>query len=284
MNQLARWCLKKSVRQSIAALSAASGGVRSVVAPPQGPRIRVLTYHRFGDLRRDPFCVDASTFAAQMEWLAREELAVSLDDVHAFLRGARDLPTDAVLVTIDDACPSVHGRALPILRRFGIPSVLFVPAGELRDVPGADDDGPDGRMTRDQLLELARAGVTIGSHAWTHRSLGRLSTDEARDELVRSRSALEQLIDAPVTAFAYPFGTRADFNPSTRALLASAGYACAFTSQHGAIVPGTDPLTLPRIKVEGGEGLWMFRRLTHGGLDGWRWIDRTLWPLQAARG
>jgi hypothetical protein len=90
------------------------------------------------------------------------------------------------------------------------------------------------------------------------------------------------MLGTPVTSFAYPFGTRADYNEATAALLREAGYTCAFTSQHGAIAPGADPLTLPRVKVEGGEGMWMFQSLTRGGLDGWRWIDRTLWSLQAS--
>ncbi len=286
MTTLARWCIKKSARQSVAALATASDGVRRLMAEPS-PRqsLHVLTYHRFGDTRRDPFCVSEDTFARQMAWLAEHGLAISLTDVEAFLRRDRELPTHGVLVTIDDGCPSVHARALPILQRYRVPAVLFVPAGELRhdDGGGPMDESPNARMTRAQLLELASAGVTIGSHAWHHRSLGRLSADAARDEAERSRKDLEDLIGAAVTTFAYPFGTRADFNASTRAILDAAGYTTAFTSQHGAVLPDTDPLTLPRIKIEGGEGLWMFRCLTRGGLDGWRWIDRTLWSLQAAR-
>ena len=71
--------------------------------------------------------------------------------------------------------------------------------------------------------------------------------------------------------------------------------ACPVTSQvkgypfevalppHGAIAPGADPLTLPRVKIEGGEGLWMFRAIVDGGLDAWRWVDRFMWRLQEAR-
>ena len=130
------------------------------------------------------------------------------------------------------------------------------------------------------LRELADAGVTVASHGWSHRSLGRMAADEARAEAELSRHALERLVGRTVTAFAYPFGTRADYSPATRAILERAGYRLAFTSQHGPIRPGADPLTLPRIKVEGGEPLWMFRLLVRGGLDTWRWVDRTLWRLQ----
>jgi len=246
--------------------------------------VRVLTYHRFGNAVRDPFSVREDDFDRHMRWLAEQELAVSLADLEAFVAGRRALKDGAVLVTIDDGAPSVHTRAFPILRRHGIPSVLFVPAGELGAGAPQEhgNDTPDARMTREHLVELARNGVTIGSHAWSHHSLGRMTPDAAREQAVRSRAALEDLLGVGVTSFAYPFGTRADYNDTTAALLRDAGYTSAFTSQHGAITPGSDALALPRVKVEGGEGLWMFRSLARGGLDGWRWVDRTLWRMQAA--
>jgi hypothetical protein len=52
---------------------------------------------------------------------------------------------------------------------------------------------------------------------------------------------------------------------------------------HGAIRPGMDPISLPRIKVEGGEGLWMFRLLSQGAMDPWRVVDQNLWRLQRVR-
>ena len=102
-----------------------------------------------------------------------------------------------------------------------------------------------------------------------------------------SRELLEKLVGRPVTAFAYPYGTLADFDPAVEGILAACGYACAFTSQHGAVRPGLPALALPRVKVEAGDGASLFPRLCGGSLDGWRVVDRALWrlqrPQQAAR-
>jgi peptidoglycan/xylan/chitin deacetylase (PgdA/CDA1 family) len=144
-------------------------------------------------------------------------------------------------------------------------------------------DQPVDCLTWDELGVLAAQGVTIGAHGWTHRSLGRLGPAEVRDEACRSRDRLQARLGCRVTSFAYPYGTRADFNRTTAEILAELGYTTAFTSQHGAIARGADPLGLPRIKVEGGEGLWMFRLLCHGALDGWRAVDRVLWRWQHSR-
>jgi peptidoglycan/xylan/chitin deacetylase (PgdA/CDA1 family) len=271
-----RWGLKKAARRSVAFASWASGCVVRGPGSAQAPKLRVLTYHGFGDAVRDPFVVAPRAFEAQMGHLARSGLAVSLDDVEAFVTGRGLLNPGSILVTMDDGLRSVRDVALPVLRDHRIPAVAFVTAS-LIGVRGRSE-----YLDWDHLAELIDAGVEIGSHAWTHRSLGRLPAEEARDEAERSRRVLQERLAHPITAFAYPFGTCADFSPRIAQTLATCGYRIAFTSQHGSIRQGMDSLQLPRIKVEGGEGMEMFRLLVSGAMDGWQWIDRTLWRLQAA--
>ncbi len=281
-----RWHLKKLARKGVALSWSALGGgsTSSGVASKCG--VRALTYHRFGRTLRDPFCVDADEFARQMELVAALGVAVSLSDVEAFIAGRGELVDGAVLVTIDDGCPSTYRLALPILQRYGIPAVAFVPAGEMLDggqgTVGSSDDSADDRMTWDEVESLARAGVTIASHGWAHRSFGRMPAADAREHAARSREAIARHTGRDVTAFAYPFGTRADYNAATAEILRAAGYTCAFTSRHGMIDRDSNAFELPRVKVEGGEALWLFRLLIEGGLDRWEWVDRVLWRVQAA--
>jgi peptidoglycan/xylan/chitin deacetylase (PgdA/CDA1 family) len=244
-----------------------------------GPEIRVLTYHRFGDAVREPFRVSAESFEAQVRHLATSGTALSLSDVDAFVAGELLPPRDAVLLTIDDGSVSVHRIALPILREYGVPAVLFTVAGAVggEALPG----GSEPFVSWDELEELVDCGVDVQSHSMTHRSMRKLSREEASDEAARSKELLEQRLGRPVTSFAYPYGTRGDFDESTARVLVESGYRTIFTSQHGAIQPGHDPTVLPRVKIEGGEGMAMFRLAVAGGLDGWAAIDRTLHSLQA---
>jgi len=245
-----RWFLKKSARLSLTAGAWASG---SLTLPARtGPQLRVLTYHRFGTRTRDPFCVSSANFAAQMAWLAETGLAIDADTAKDFIAGRRTLDGDKVLVTIDDGYRSTLTEAAPILRDCGVPAIAFVTPSRLRSngaAASAEGDHPEPFVSWDELDRLTEAGVTIGSHSWTHRSLGAMERSEAEEEAQRSRSALEQNLGRPVDTFAYPFGTQADFSDMTSAALAKAGYALAFTSQHGAIRPGMDSLGLPRIKI-----------------------------------
>jgi peptidoglycan/xylan/chitin deacetylase (PgdA/CDA1 family) len=263
----ARWYAKKLARGGLAAASA---------RPGRASGVRVLTYHRFGERARDPFCLAPRDFATQMCLLAEQRRAISLDDLRAGLAGTRPLPAGAVLVTIDDGNACFWREALPILRDYAIPAVLFVPAGVLEAATAADD-----MLGIDHVAQLPELGVAIGSHAWSHRSLARLSAAEIEDEVVRSRETLARWTGGPVDSFAYPFGRRSDFSSQTEAALQRAGYSCAFTSQHGAIDASMPPLRLPRIKIEAGEPAWMFARACDGGLDAWGVVDRVGWRWQA---
>jgi peptidoglycan/xylan/chitin deacetylase (PgdA/CDA1 family) len=277
-----RWLAKKAARAGVAFGSWASGGLAAQRLLAPGPRVRALIYHRFGEGRGDPYQVSTSAFEAQMRWLAEQGRLVSLDDVTAFVAGRRELAPDAVLVTIDDGCRSLYTQALPILRAYGVPAVAFVSAGLIGTEAVGADHG-EGFLAWDELGRIREGGIEVGSHAWSHRSLGRISQAEALDEAARSRRVLEERLGAPVRSFAYPFGTRADFSPETDRLLEQAGYAIAFNSMHGAIRPGMAPVSLSRVKIEGGEGLRFFKLAAGGAMDAWRVVDHLLWRAQQVR-
>lgn len=266
-----RWHAKKITRRACIALST------MLAAPPDG--VRVLTYHRFATSRHDPFAIEPAVFERQIEWIARRRLAVSLDQFVGFLAGRRSLAADSVLLTIDDAYASLHAVALPILRRHRVPAVAFIPAG-LIDWPSEQVE-PEPRLTWEQIRELSTAGIEIGSHGWSHRSFGDMHPEEMRIEARRSRCVLETQSGQPVRAFAYPYGTRADYSRSSGTALRQAGYQCAFTAQHGSVGRDHDLFELPRVKIEGGEGMWAFAHSCRGGLDAWGAVDRRFAVLQA---
>lgn len=279
----ARWWVKKAARGAVTLGSLATGSLamRALVG---GPSVRALTYHSVGDVQTPTaFTVSRGDFDAQMRMLAEERRAVSLDDVRSFAAG-RGLPTPgraACLVTIDDGFVSMLTEILPTLERWNIPAVCFVTASLIGEVR---DEATERYLTWDELRELAKSPlITIGSHADTHRSLGLMSDADARVEARRSKERLEDALGAPVRSFAYPFGTRADFSPYTERALADAGYDIAFNSMHGAIRPGMDPISLPRVKIEGGEPLSFFALQSRGAMDPWRAVDANLYRLQRVR-
>jgi peptidoglycan/xylan/chitin deacetylase (PgdA/CDA1 family) len=273
---LPRWTIKKLARTLVVLGSVASGWLVLRRLVRRGPTVRVLTYHRFGDAKRDPWCVSAEAFEAQMQWLAERKLAVSLDDVERFVRGETDLPDGSVLVTMDDGFSSVLHVAAPIMQRHHIPSVAYVTTSFV----GTTSVSGERYLTWEEVARLPAAGITVGSHAHTHRSVAKLTPQEVREEGKRSKELLENHLGTPIGSFAYPYGMRPDESPQTAKILAECGYTTVFIAQHGALRPGIDLIRLPRIKVEGGGTLWKFKLLCQGGMDAWKHFDDRLWRLQ----
>jgi peptidoglycan/xylan/chitin deacetylase (PgdA/CDA1 family) len=78
----------------------------------------------------------------------------------------------------------------------------------------------------DEIAEMHRAGITIGSHTRTHAVLPNEETDRVAAELQGSREALESRLGEPVRHFAYPCG---QFNGATVTAVEQAGYQFAYT-------------------------------------------------------
>jgi peptidoglycan/xylan/chitin deacetylase (PgdA/CDA1 family) len=275
-----RWYVKKSARLGVALGSGLSGSmiVRRFLG---SPAVRVLTYHKVGEATRDPFCVARSDFDEQMAALAESGRAVCLDQLQGFLAGRESLPAAACLVTIDDGLESTMTEAWPVLQRYKVPAIAFVSTS----LVGRTLDGVTERyLGWSELREMAASGLLeVGSHAHTHRSLGLMPLSEAVEEAKRSRQLLQDELGREARSFAYPFGTQTDFNDETDRALEAAGYSVAFNSMHGSIRTGMNPISLPRVKVEGGDPTFVFSWLTHGGMDAWRAVDQTLWRFQRQR-
>lgn len=94
---------------------------------------------------------------------------------------------------------------------------------------------PNSRQAVDwgTLRQLEKQGLIIGSHACSHRLFTSLSDEEIRDELIRSKTRLENELQQPSRVFCYPSGTAQDFSNKHFRLLEEAGYIAAFSAIPG---------------------------------------------------
>jgi peptidoglycan/xylan/chitin deacetylase (PgdA/CDA1 family) len=97
--------------------------------------LRVLTYHRVDEPSEHPdlypnlIGATPREFDWQMRCLADHYRAVSLAEVLAAVIDGAPLPTNAVLITFDDAYQDFADHAWPVLKRYRLPVTLFVPTG-----------------------------------------------------------------------------------------------------------------------------------------------------------
>ena len=102
-------------------------------------------------------------------------------------------------------------------------------------------------MNGEHLRAMHRAGMLIGAHTVTHPILANLPRGAARAEMLGGKRALESLLGAPVTLFAYPNGKPGeDFNGESVEIAREIGFGAAVTTAWGAAHRDTDPLQIPR--------------------------------------
>jgi peptidoglycan/xylan/chitin deacetylase (PgdA/CDA1 family) len=80
---------------------------------------------------------------------------------------------------------------------------------------------------------LSAGGFAICPHTVDHPILSRISVEEARSQVIRSRQEIERRTGTRTRTFAYPNGTSDDFGPEHAAMLAEEGFAVAFRSDGG---------------------------------------------------
>lgn len=120
-------------------------------------------------------------------------------------------------------------------------------------------DGLPGSLRRflnwDEAREMAGGGMAIGSHTHSHHVLSQLEPERQFEELVQSRSILEQQLGLGVDILAYPVGGRTSFSDQTQRAARDAGYRAAFSFYGGTNLKGkTSAYDVNRICV--GDQSW----------------------------
>jgi peptidoglycan/xylan/chitin deacetylase (PgdA/CDA1 family) len=160
-------------------------------------------------------------------------------------RVRRGFADGAAALTFDDGVVDNLETLAPILRETDATATVFVVSEWLgRPYPWATWTRI---LNADELNQLADEGIEIGSHTASHPDLATLAYDEALDELQRSKSRLEELLERPVTTAAYPYG-----RASAAAVEAcrDAGYVAACRATGAG--RWDDPHQLPRQDMDNG--------------------------------
>jgi peptidoglycan/xylan/chitin deacetylase (PgdA/CDA1 family) len=191
----------------------------------------------------EPFTVSTKSFERQMHWLHhRNYKGVSLKEI---LEAPRQrVPRRSVALTFDDGYADFIEYAMPILRHYGFSATVFAIAGQLGDENSWTAGPSKNLMTAIQLKQIAAEGIEIGSHSLHHVRLTSLADEALHEDLVMSRSILQDISQQDVRGFCYPHGDH-DGRVVRAAQEAGFDYCCAvgysgFTGRYA----------LPRINIE----------------------------------
>ncbi|MGY1621936.1 polysaccharide deacetylase family protein [Geodermatophilus sp. SYSU D00965] len=151
-------------------------------------------------------------------------------------------------LTFDDGYADFLTTAVPVLQRHGMTATVYVVAGHM-GATNSWDTGPQFPiMTADQVRAVAAAGHEVGSHTVSHARLAGADPDVLAAEVTDSRRLLEDVLQAEVPGFCYPYGA---YDAAAADAVRAAGYDNACVT--GDYDPG-DRHTLPRCYVSPRDG------------------------------
>lgn len=209
-------------------------------------------YHYvFADQKKD--------FERQLRYLRNHGCCISFDDAISLLESSDPIDGRYFALSFDDGFKNCFENALPILVENEIPCTFFITVQYigrcLTEFPNPFGyTAPVEFLTWDDCRQLQAAGMIIGSHTLSHRSLIDLEFEKAFHELKDSKMEIENQLARACNHFAAPRGKpgihfSVDRDP---AIAGQVGYRSFATAQPGAMRSGQSPLFVKRVSVHPG--------------------------------
>jgi peptidoglycan/xylan/chitin deacetylase (PgdA/CDA1 family) len=261
--------------------------------------IPILLYHSVNGTSEPRFkkwTIHPASFAAHMQYLHDQHytpLTVT-QWLQLMLDQHGRLPERPIVISFDDGYTDFLVNAVPILQRYEFGATLYVVTkyvGQSSAWLHGQGAGDRSMLTWAQLAEVSAAGIECGAHSHTHVQLDTVPLPEAREEIVRSKSEMEQHLNRPVETFAYPFGYH---NVAVRELVQDAGFTSACAVKHALSTVDDDRFALSRIIIVADTSVDRFTDLLAGRnlrvapteeqiwTKGWRVIRRLRGRLTAS--
>jgi peptidoglycan/xylan/chitin deacetylase (PgdA/CDA1 family) len=207
--------------------------------------VPILMYHYIRDID-DPtdqiginLSVSPRIFESQLKYLSEQ----GYESITPVQLSSGELPDKPIMITFDDGYDDAYSQAFPILKKYNFTGVFYVITGKV---------GQPEYANWDQLKEMQKAGMIIGSHTVSHPSLDKATKSQINKELVDSKTKLETELGTKVTDFCYPAGK---YNTKVIEELQKIGYTDATTTHSGISNQDSSLFELPRIRVESNTNL-----------------------------
>jgi peptidoglycan/xylan/chitin deacetylase (PgdA/CDA1 family) len=123
-------------------------------------------------------------------------------------------------------------------------------------------------MSWDNASEMLDSGlIEIGPHTVNHELLSRLTDDQGHSEIADSHAAVLENLGTSSPTFAFPNGTRADYDQRVFAALKECGIPAAVTTVSGLNQTTHSILELKRVGIGSDTERWQFRAEVSGMMD-----------------
>jgi poly-beta-1,6-N-acetyl-D-glucosamine N-deacetylase len=209
--------------------------------PHREPGVIGLMYHKFEENKYPSTNVKIKEFEKQIRMIRKMNLDfISIEEFDDYMHGHRELYNKRVLLTVDDAWASFYKNAWPILKKEGIPFVLFLNTREI-------NSKNRNYMTWAQVREIHESGLgVIGHHSYSHDYLMNKSRDEIQNDLWQANKDFQRELGSIPEYFSYPFG---EYGLEFKEMVKDMGFRLAFGQHSGVVDSLKDKFELPRFPI-----------------------------------
>ena len=198
---------KRNAISSVATHNAVAGKEDSVAKQPMNSRaqiyakgeVPVLCYHRISDGPKSDYRVSQATFTSHMKILADSGYhSISPAQLYDYLVYNKTLPVKPVMITFDDSRVEHALIAAPVMEKYGFRGAFFIMTITYNR---------KNYMTKEQIVQLSKAGHTVGLHSWDHTMVTKYKEPaDWQKQVVEPKKKLEEIVGRAVEYWAYPNG------------------------------------------------------------------------------
>ncbi|HSQ24702.1 MAG TPA: polysaccharide deacetylase family protein [Pyrinomonadaceae bacterium] len=242
--------------------------------------VPILCYHSVIDsehhINSDPHKqhIPLPLFLQHLDYLQKYHHVLTLNEFQRARRENRALPNHAVVLTFDDGFQDFATVVAPHLMRRNLPATVFVITGRAY---GSLPPNGESFLTWEEIRELAKSGLDIGSHTCAHPHLPDLSLPDVMRELSESQAAVRNHTQQAEVALSYPFGQTTE---QISRIAGSAGYSCAIAADCGPNPQNVNLHALSRTIIASDDDVPSFAARVSGLT---RWITRIRRVFRADR-
>ncbi len=251
-----RYLLKKIIKVAVCIFAACTG----YNSKTNKKGLTILTYHSIGNEIEPDETVAPEEFEKQLLYIKDNYKVISLEEAVEYLQTDIEKIAGSIVITFDDGHSDNYHIAYPLLKKHSFPATIFLISDLINDKGGR-------YLSRSQIDEMESNNISFGSHTISHRILTRLTNDEVVKEIRDSKDILESRLDRKINAFAYPVGTRADFDDAIVEIVKAHKYTCACSNAYGMNDENSDTFALKRIGIETTDNFFIFKKKIEGALN-----------------
>lgn len=221
--------------------------------------VPILMYHRIDNIPNDRNTVSPAMFEEQLRYLSNHGYTtISLTALYDHLSSKTPLPPKPVVLTFDDGYENNFTYALPLLVKYKMTATVCIISnwiGKSNDWEHYNGKPLSPTMSREQLQDWLRQGMSICAHTVSHPPLSKLDDEKIHYELAHCKNTLESQLQTPVDFLCYPYG---EFDDRVKTAAKQAGYKAALAIFKDTSFWKKDIYSLKRVVISSRQPLWEF--------------------------